>query len=112
MTVYADNDRHSVSVFAALKDADRAKTDGAMLRSAKLRNDLNALDKQVREHLQRIEDSRSECAKAGIVMEYSLSAPLAAAQHAWRTEEPQQNRLAITEIAEAPLMPLEDELGG
>jgi len=102
--------RSDVDIWHRIANADDAKLDGAMQRAAKLRKEINDIDKLLAMHFRRIEDSRQECADAGVVMDYQLSAPLAAAQEAWRTAEPeQQNRISI-EISEAPMMPVEEEL--
>ena len=112
---YADEDTHSGSrradIFDALGRTDIDKTEGAHRRFATLRVDLNRADNDLDRLFKRYDDCVKEMREQGVAASMILSPKMEAAYKAWRADAEQETKVALTEIPEAPMMPLEDELG-
>ena len=112
---YPLTDEHSGSrrgdIFSALQRTDVDKTEGAHRRFATLRVDLNQADKDLDRLFKRYDDSVKEMREQGVAASMILTPKMEAAYQAWRNAAEQETKVALTEIPEAPMMPLEDELG-
>ena len=89
-----------------------SKLDGAHKRFAVLRADMNDTDTYLDRLFVRYEESQKEMRDQGVSATMLLSPKLEAAYKAWQAGAERETAVALTEIPEAPMMPLEDELGG